>query len=146
MGTSFGQALRNAIEVEKAAEEFYTRLAAATHDQEARGFLENIAFQEREHAGSIEDLAARLGAGELPIKPDFNVEVVETSPDWQYHDNISIDEALLVALDNENSAAMYYDALASSCDGDVRELFETLTRTEEEHARRIEAMQATRRA
>ena len=146
MGIEFGQALRNAIEVENAAHEFYSRLAAATHDREARIFLEAIAEQEREHAACIVDLARRLGAGELPFKPDFNVEVVETSPDWQYHDNISIDEALLVALDNENSAATYYDALASSSDGDVRELFETLTRTEEEHARRIEAIQAGRQA
>jgi len=140
MSTTLAQAVRNAIEVEKAAAEFYSRLAAATHDRQARGFLEEIARQEQEHARCIEDFGRRLDLGELPTRPDLNIEIVETSPEWQYHDNISMTEALQVALDNENNAAMYYEALASSGEGEIREFFESLTRTEEEHARRLGAM------
>jgi len=142
---SLGQAMRNAVEAERAAERFYRTLADGTDDASARTFLLDMARQEHEHALLLEDVGGRMAAGEMPARADANVELIETAPGWGHARGIGLDQALGLALEAENSAVLYYDALGGSCTGPAREFFESLTENEEEHVRLLTETVAARR-
>lgn len=137
---SLAQAIRNGIATEEAAERFYKLLAESTDDPEARSFLTKMARQEHEHAALIAELGKRLHAGALPQRPDDNVELIETAPEWANVDNVSFKEATNLALELETHAALFYDAIADSCEGPVKELFGALAKLEERHAEIIRKM------
>ena len=137
---TLAQALKNAIHAEQAAARFYDLLAQSTDDPEARRFLAEMAGQELAHARELAELASRTETGELPARPDERFELAETSPDWKYVDDLGYGAALRLALELEQHAAVFYDALAGSTDGPVRELFERLARVEETHAGAVERL------
>jgi rubrerythrin len=136
--------MRNAIEAERAAARFYDRLVGKASDEETRRFLTEMAAQERDHARAIEEIAGKIGNGELPTRPDTRVTAVETAPAWAEAESLDLDQALALALDAENSAALYYDALADFCDLGARSFFERMVAVEEEHARRLRELIARR--
>lgn len=134
---SLEQAVKNGIEVERAAERFYRLLADSTDDEEARTFLRELADQEVQHASRIEKLGESLGAGELPKGADDNVELLETAPSWAFVDGIDYRQALVVALENEEHAALYYCALADAFEGVVADFFQKLYQDEELHSKML---------
>jgi rubrerythrin len=138
---NLSQAFRNAIEVERAANRFYTLLGESTDDAEAKKFLEDMAEQEFRHAAEIEEMARKADAGELPVRADDNVEAVETAPEWAYVDGIAYADALAVALEAEQHACLYYEALADSTEGEIRNFFVNLGRMEQAHVEAIQTLQ-----
>lgn len=136
--TTIEQAIRNAIETERAAAHFYQTLVPKATDGQTREFLEEMARQEVAHAEAIEEMGKRLTANELPIRPDFNIDLVETSPEWKNVESVNLVQALNIAVEAENHAALYYDAMADSFDGgEIREFFKKLMDTELQHAAKI---------
>ncbi len=131
---TLGQAIRNAIAVEKGAKKFYDRLVRNSKDPEVQAFFENMAAQEQEHVDWISDVAEKLDAGDLPQSPDSKVHGVERAPGWCDVDDINLAEAVSLALEAENSAALYYDAMSDMTQGAARDLFLKLTKIEEQHA------------
>jgi rubrerythrin len=128
------QAIRNAVAAELASARFYALLADSTEDPTTRAFLEEMADLERKHARDIETMGAKLVDGPLAERADSDVSMVETLPDWKYVDDITLPQALEVALQAEQQAALYYDALADFLEGPVMEFFQQLSKQEEEHA------------
>ena len=139
MAMSVGQAIRNAVEAERGSHRFYTFIAENTTDAEARGFLKEMAEQERVHAEAVENLGKKLAGGQLPVSADDNVEVVETAPAWKFVDDISLAEALSIAREAEQSAILYYETLADFFPEPLKGFFAQIAKTEEEHLRTIEA-------
>ena len=138
MSRTLEQSLRNAIEVEKAAAAFYTRLAKRTQDEPTRAFFQEMAQQEEQHAASLEAVSKRLDAGDLPAFADDKVASVETAMGWeQLEGEMDLKTALAMAIEAENNAALYYDAMADFAQGEARELFRKLTSSEEHHAERL---------
>jgi len=138
--TQLAEAIRNSIEVEHAAERFYRLLAESTDDMESKKFLVDIAAQEAEHAARVEALGIQLNAGELPrYAAAVGAESVETSPDWAFVDGIGLEDALALALQNEEHAALFYSALADGTEGALSEFFFRLAKDEEHH---IDAVRA----
>lgn len=138
---TMAQAIRNAIEIERAAGRFYLQLLEKTKDPATRGFLQEMAQQEEDHAQRLEALGAKIEAGELPASPDDRVQGVETAPGWACSEEVMLDlrNALTIAIEAENSAALYYDAMADSAAGEVKKFFEDLVETENGHARMLTA-------
>lgn len=128
------QAFRNAIQVEKAANRFYLRLAGATEDPEAGKFLREMAEQELVHAEHIEKMSRELAEGKLPERADRKVRTVETAPGWDYMDDLTLEQGMNAALEAENNAALYYDAMADQTEGRVKEFFQKMVGLEEQHA------------
>lgn len=128
------QAFRNAIQVEKAANRFYLRLADDTEDPEARAFLTDMAQQELVHAEHIEKMSRDLTEGKLPERADRRVRTVETAPGWDYMDNLTLEQGMAAALEAENNAALYYDAMSDQTEGAVKEFFQKMVALEEQHA------------
>lgn len=131
---TFGQAIRNAVAIEQAAARFYRKLVAQAADQKTVEFLEEMARQEDQHAEQIAKVAQQLDAGELPINPDDKVHGVETAPEWGAVEHLKLEQALNLAIEGENSAALYYDAMADFASGEVADFFNDLVKTEQHHA------------
>lgn len=144
MSVTLGQAMRNAIEAELAAARFYEALAPKAADDETRAFFDEMAEQERDHAASIEGMSQKIGTGELPTRADTKVSMVETVPGWSDASGIDLDQALALALEAENSAALYYDALSDFCDVGAKAFFQKMASQEEEHAESLRSLIAER--
>ena len=135
---SLAQAVRNVIEAEKASEKFYLSLKEYSDDDDAKAFFDEMAEMEREHIRMIETVWNDIGQGDLPEKADRDMSFVETVSIWKDAVDINYKEALVVAKDAENQALLYYDALSDSFQGEVKNLFATLAKQEEGHAKRLE--------
>lgn len=140
MTLTVGQAVRNAVASERAAAQFYRALAALDLSPEVQGFFLDMAQQEDQHAQSIEVNGKRLVGGELPERADMAVPSVESAPEWLVVDSISKDSAVSLARENEYKAALFYDALADFCPEPEADFFRQLTKTELEHAKRLESV------
>jgi len=128
------QALRNAIAAELAAAGFYVVLAESCSDPQAREFFELMADQERVHAERIREIGERLGAGELPDRPDTSVHSVETAVGWEGRSEITFRDAVELALGAENNAELTYETWAEQLQGDPASLFFALAADEARHA------------
>src|ERR1035437_7546690 len=142
MSITLAQAIRNAIAAEHAAERFYLRLAGATTDEHARQILADIAGQEREHATGLEATAVRLVEGKLPERADLLVNLIESAPGATHASNLSLRQVLAIAVDAENSAIHYYDALATTSTGEASIFFARRGQEEEGHAASIRKLLA----
>lgn len=142
MSITLGQAIKNAIAAEESAEKFYLNLAAGCAEDKGRVILEQIAAQERQHAATLQSLAAKLGAGQLPERADALVHGIETAPAGSNRKDLQLAEALEIAIDAENSAILYYDALASTSSGEASRFFNQMLQEEEGHASTIRDMLA----
>ena len=134
MAITLGQAIRNAIAAEQAAEEFYLAMAESAWDDDVRRVLVGIAAQEQEHATRLEAMAAALVLGDLPERADALVNTIEISPAGAASVRMDMEGALEFAIEAENSAILYYDALAGSCTGEASAFFEQVRMQEEAHA------------
>ena len=137
MAITLAQAIRNAIAAEQAAEKFYLTMAQSAGDEGVRHTLVGIAAQEREHTTRLEEMAAALVQGALPERADALVNAIESSPAGAGAAGMDMQQALEFAIEAENSAILYYDALASSCTGDASAFFELVGKQEEAHAEAI---------
>jgi rubrerythrin len=137
MSITRAQAIKNAIAAEHAAEKFYLGMVAGCADDKGRAILTDIAAQERQHAAALEEVAGRLVAGQLPERADALVRGIESSPAGASPEGLSLVEALEIAVDAENSAILYYDALASTASGEAASFFEHMGKEEEAHAAAI---------
>ena len=135
---SLGQAIRNAVDAELAAAQFYDRLRNNTDDAEASEFLAEMVKAEHDHARSIEQLSKRL-VGELPQHPDQPRALVETAPGWEWVEGMNLHEALGTALEAERQACLFYGAVADAFGGEAKAFFEQLSDTERQHADAIQA-------
>ncbi len=138
--TTLEQALRNAIDAERAAERFYSELASSMDNAQVADFFEIMAAQEAEHAGIISDYGDRLMAGELPAEPDMAVEMIETAPNWAYVESLSLEQALQMALELERHAQLYYETLADTIEGEIGQFYRVVAGQERQHAVQLEEM------
>ncbi len=127
------QAVRNAIKAERAAEAFYRRLSEKTKDEKAREFLLRMADQENDHASAIEKFGNKLAAGNMSVGADWNVELIETAPEWDCDAGVSFEQAMTIALENEQHAELFYDAMADSTQGDTSDFLRGISRAEHDH-------------
>ena len=132
------QAIRNAIEAELAAARFYRLLEDGTKDEETKEFLAEMATQEVRHAEAIEVNGREIADGPLPPRADGDVDMIETVPEWRFVDDLTLEQALDVALAAERQASMYYDAFSDHFEGSMKKFFADLSMVEAEHAARIE--------
>lgn len=135
MTLTLGQALRNAADAERAAARFYQTLADRSKDEEARTFFGQLVAEEIAHADDIEARGRDLGPTFEQALSDGAVAALETVPAWDDATTLSLSEALDLAIEAEEHAALYYDAMTDFTEGTVRAFFTDLRAREEGHAR-----------
>ncbi|MEZ4219968.1 MAG: ferritin family protein [Polyangiaceae bacterium] len=141
MTFTVAQAVRNAVAAEKAAAQFYRALAVLDVSPEVRGFFLEMAEQEDQHAAAIEAGGKRLVGAQLPAQANMEVRGVETAPEWLIANDISPEQALQLARDNEYKASLFYDSLADFCPEPEAGFFRQLAMTEIEHAKLLDEVE-----
>jgi rubrerythrin len=138
--TAVAAAIRAALEAELGAARFYRQLEGRAEGSATRAFLGEMIVAEESHARAVEELGQRLEAGVLPVGVDWRADLLESAPEWANAEEITLREALEVALECELRAGLYYGALKDgSPPGALREFFARMEAAEEEHAKQLEA-------
>lgn len=133
MTTTLGQALRTAAASERAASKFYQSLADRSKDEEARAFFAQLVAEEIAHAESIEVRGRELGEAFEAALPEAAASALEAVPAWDEATTLSADEAFDLAIEAEDRAALYYDAMTDFTSGAVQAFFRDLAAREEAH-------------
>jgi len=132
------QAIRNAIESEKSAGDFYRSLVPRARDPNTAQLLEAMSRDEEAHARQLVRLAESLAATPLPPAADDLAHLVESTPPLSSGAGVSFVKALYLALDAEHHAAHFYTVVADATSGGVSTLFNRLAAIERLHAEKLE--------
>ena len=129
-------ALDFAIDKEREAEAFYKEWAAVVKSPAVVALLAELAATEHGHVEMLshitpEDLVASHAAGTTDLKLSDLLVEIEAS------EGMSIQEAMILAMEREEASAALYDELAR-LGGEAQALFKALASEERKHKRQLE--------
>jgi rubrerythrin len=131
------EVLEFAINREIEAKAFYEDLARIAGSRKMRKTLKDFAADELRHRVRLE--AVRDGEAELALSEAEDVEAPAEAEEVQPRREMSYTDALALAIQKEDAAAMLYAGLAKKAKKPhLRQLFEKLSREEIEHKLRFE--------
>jgi rubrerythrin len=139
---TLAQAIQTAIDAERSAVKFYSRLARNTNNSDARQLLQDLCKDEQKHEERLLELAQDIGNIALPEVGMPLAESIETRRDYLDATDLTYEQSLEVALEGERNAMMLYDALADGAPVAVQTFFRELSAVEGEHARKISSLLA----
>jgi len=127
-----------AISEEAAAVAFYTRLAERADKPAMREAFEGFAAEEAEHKSKL--LAVKAGASLGPAdQPVMDLKIADYLVDVEPGDDMSYQDALVMAMKKEKAAfKLYSDLAAAAEDENTRAIFLALAREEAKHKLRFE--------
>ncbi len=127
-----------AIEREEEAAEFYTDLAAKMTRANMKEVFSGFAKEELGHKSKL--IAVKNGQKlVLSEKTIAGLGIADHVTEQETKDDLSYQEALMVAMNAEKAAFTLYNNLAESCDdAGLRELFLSLAQEEAKHKLRFE--------
>jgi len=136
-------AIKQAIQTEKDVMDFYTKAAALTNNERGKKIFEQLAKEEREHAGHFFDIytGSDLGSfeafiGRPPSKGHAMLKHLEKALDENVHER----KAMELALKEEEDLVKNLHMTASRIvDPAVRAVFERMARETENHYAIIES-------
>jgi rubrerythrin len=115
---TLGQALKNAMEGERAASRLYAMLATRVKEAEARTFLEDMSAQEAQPNTSVGEVTKLL--------PPVPLE------------SLGFVEAVGLAIEAESQAHALYGAMAAQTRGMVSRFFTRMATAELQHAEQLQ--------
>jgi len=129
-----------AISREEAANKFYVNLAKRVMSSAVKDTFSELAAEELRHKALLLALKAEPQIqAKFKSVPNYHVAESEAAPDLTA--NMSLRDAVAVAMKNEQQAAEMYRVLASlTTDEAVRTLFENLTNMELGHKNSLETL------
>ena len=136
--SSFDEVVDFAIKGEEEAEQFYTEMAAKAKDAWMRTTFEGFAREERGHKAKLQSIKAG-GATKPSDKKVQDLKIAEYVVDIVPGEDISYQDALIVAMKSEKAAFKLYSDLARTTHDDrLRETFLALAQEEAKHKLRFE--------
>lgn len=136
---TFEQVVEYAIDREVEARLFYVRLAHMSEDPALRSLLESLADQELSHQKKLANVRQRrfkMLDGDMEI-PDLGI--ADVAPDVAPYPDMSLSEALVLAMNKEKFAYRLYLELSQETDNpELKELFSALATEEANHKVRME--------
>ena len=127
-----------AIKSEEQAAKFYSDLAATVEDANIRRMFEGFAIEEQGHAMKL----AEIRDGKLlasATEKVLDLKIADITEEIEPHSEMTLQEALTVAMQREKRAFQLYSGLASAADDDgLRSAFEMLAQQEAKHKLRFE--------
>jgi rubrerythrin len=114
------QTLRNIIEASQVAAGCYGLLAESTRDVRAKELLESLVAREKAHAQAIEMLALEMTDRALPRFADRLVDMASAAEEWRFVNNITLEQAIEVAVDAASHSALVFGALADGAKEPIR--------------------------
>ena len=138
--SSVDDVVRFAIEKEEKAMDFYQKCSERARNPGIREFFREMVVEEQRHRDMLRDLnPSNLDALELERVEDLRIS--EYLMDVTFRDDITYQEALMLAMKKEEKASAFYSAWKDKCMHEATsKLFEMLAVEEMKHKRRIETM------
>ncbi len=122
-----------AIEREQAAADFYTNLAERVSSAWMKDMLLSFSKEEMRHKGKLKSVKK----GEKLLSPEYHVQDLKISDylvDVEPQDDISLQDAMIVAMKREKAAyRLYSDLAVKVTDPELKELFLGLAQEEAKH-------------
>jgi rubrerythrin len=136
---TFDQVVDYAIDREINARLFYLRLAHVSTDPELCQLLESFADQELEHQKKL----ARIKQGHFKMldgdMPVLDLGIADMAPDVEPYPDMSMSEALILAMNKEKYAYRLYLQLAEKVGNpELKAIFMGLANEEANHKVRVE--------
>jgi len=136
---TFGDILDYAIDREIDAQLFYRALSKRASYPELTQLFEQLADQERAHQKKLAQVKQghfKMLYGDMPA---FGLGIAEIAPQVEPYADMSIGEALILAMNKEKQAYQLYLGLAQEAETDeLAEVFMTLAHEEANHKVRLE--------
>jgi rubrerythrin len=130
--------LKDAIEREQAAHDFYLDLARKTPRPGMREVFEQFAGEELAHKAKL----LQVSSGKVKLSPDARVEdlgIASHQAPVQAQEDLDYAQALTLAMQREKESFRLYNLLAlKATDAAARELFAGLAQEEAKHKLRFE--------
>lgn len=137
MRDTLRKALDFAIASEQEAETFYKHWSGQAKDPAVKGLFAELAGVEHGHM----EMLSQITPDEIVANEDssiVNLNLSELLVDVIASPNLNLQEAMILAMKREESAAKLYSRLAEM-NGEAKSLFESLAREEVRHKARLEA-------
>lgn len=127
-----------AVEKEAESASFYRNAGDLAEQSHVKALFAELALQEEKHKMLLENLNEELIA-RTEIKKVPTLRIGELLAETSFGPSISYDQALALAIKNEEKSVKFYQGLAEHTeDADLRALFEILTQEEAKHRLKLE--------
>jgi len=129
--------IKSAIAQEELSHDFYRRLADAVSHADTKETLQYLAKEELEHKDFLQSCLTAQGCKLVGQPQDVHLAELMEAP--AIHQDMSPQEALLVAMKQEEAAQRFYKSLAAlQPPGEIRDFLEKMARVELGHKANIE--------
>jgi len=129
-----------AIEKEEKAMQFYQDCAGRAKNPGIRELFREMAAEEQKHRDLLKNLDV-LNLGAVQLKKVENLKISDYLVDVTFSENISYQEALIIAMKKEEKAMAFYGSWKDKCvDEKASKLFQLLENEEEKHKQKLEKL------
>jgi rubrerythrin len=129
-----------AIEKEEKAMEFYRKCAERAKNPGIKEFFREMVAEEQKHRDMLRDLDS-LNLDNVDLKQVENLKISDYLVDVPFGDDVSYQEALIIAMKKEEKALAFYAGWKNKCVNEkASKLFQVLENEEEKHKRKLEKL------
>jgi rubrerythrin len=129
-----------AIDREIKAMEFYQQCADKAKNPGIKKFFEEMVQEEQRHRDLLKDLNP-ADLGEIKLPEVENLKISDYLIDVKFHEGLTYQEALTLAMKKEEKAHAFYAAWETKCIHEkTAKVFELLAKEELKHKRKIETI------
>lgn len=127
-----------AINAEDESYDFYMAAKEKVSEKSMKDLFQDLADEELEHKKFLNDFLS-TGANTIRISPSSDYQLSEVMETPELTTDVTLAEALMIAIKNEEGAMYMYQGLADSVeDPEEREIFIGLRNMEQLHKTRLE--------
>jgi rubrerythrin len=138
--TSMDDVINFAIDREIKAMEFYQQCADRAKNPGIKKFFEEMVEEEQRHRDLLKDLNP-VDLGEIKLPEVENLKISDYLIEVKFHEGLSYQEALTLAMKKEEKAHAFYAAWQTKCIHEkTAKVFELLAKEELKHKRKIETI------
>lgn len=138
--TSMDDVINFAIDREIKAMEFYQQCADRAKNPGIKQFFQEMVTEEQRHRDLLKDLNP-ADLGEIKLPEVENLKISDYLIEVKFHEGLTYQEALTLAMKKEEKAHAFYAAWQTKCMHEkTAKVFEMLAKEELKHKRKIETI------
>ncbi len=138
--TSMDDVINFAIDREINAMEYYQQCADRAKNPGIKKFFEEMVEEEQRHRDLLKELNP-VDLGEIKLPEVENLKISDYLVDVKFHEGLTYQEALTLAMKKEEKAHAFYAAWQTKCMHEkTAKVFELLAKEELKHKRKIETI------
>jgi len=129
-----------AIEKEEEAIEFYRKCVERTKHPGIKEFFKEMVTEEQSHRDMLRNLDF-LNLDKIKLQKVENLKISDYLVDVDFSDNITYQDALILAMKKEEKALAFYSGWKNKCMSEkASKIFQLLENEEEKHKRKLEQL------